>query len=149
MMGPEGRGPDGRSYGNIHLLIAGLIAVIIGLVVAIVVIANNNNSKLLFDGLDGVLAHPPDDAQNRLDDDRHDHRLDDEHDFADHDRQHLHHDDEPDDADDHQGATGAAASRRPRRRRALGFPAAASLLVPDFAPRERRAKPTGSSHRRL
>lgn len=41
---PEpGRPGDGRSPGNMRLLIAGLIAVIVGLVVAILVIASNDN----------------------------------------------------------------------------------------------------------
>ena len=44
LMGPEGQGPDGgRPRGNMRLLVAGLIAVIVGLVIAVIVIAGNDN----------------------------------------------------------------------------------------------------------
>ena len=47
LMGPEGHGPDGgQPRGNMRLLVAGLIAVIVGLIVAVVVIAGNDNGNV-------------------------------------------------------------------------------------------------------
>jgi cytoskeletal protein RodZ len=45
MMGqPEDRGPDGhKPHGNMRLLVACLVAVIVGLVVAVIVIAGNDD----------------------------------------------------------------------------------------------------------
>ena len=42
---PEDRGPDGhKPHGNMRLLVACLVAVIVGLVVAVIVIAGNDDS---------------------------------------------------------------------------------------------------------
>ena len=93
--------PAERPHGNMRLLVAGLIAVIVGLVVAIVVIASDNGSGEL--DLDG--HHPADDGRNDdrpTDDDDRDDRLDD--DRTDDDRN--------DRTDDHR-----PPRRRPRRRR--------------------------------
>ncbi len=51
LMGPEDRGPGGqgphggRPHGNMRLLVAGLIAVIVGLLIAVIVIAGNDDSS--------------------------------------------------------------------------------------------------------
>ena len=47
LMGPEDRGPgDGRPHGNMRLLVAGLVAVIVGLLIAVIVIASNDGIEL-------------------------------------------------------------------------------------------------------
>ena len=103
------RQPDEhKPHGNVRLLIAGLVAVIVGLIVAVVVIASSGGSDTTVD----------DDSQRNELDDRDDHRVDNHwnDDGLDH---HRNDPDNPDDDNDdqfHPDDHDAAERRRKRQR---------------------------------
>jgi cytoskeletal protein RodZ len=56
---PEDRGPDGHQpHGNMRLLVACLVAVIVGLVVAVIVFAGNDNGRATASSAEALTTLP-------------------------------------------------------------------------------------------